>query len=335
MLAVKLLGKCRAEVREVERPQLRPGWVVVRMRACGICGSDLHGLYEPERPAAHISGHECMGEVVEVGTESHLPVGARVFVYAIIGCWNCEYCRSGQIHLCSRAQTLGFSLDGGHAEYLLVPQECCLPVPDDIPDDAATLAGDIVGVAWGQLKRVGARPHEVTLVSGLGPMGLGAVVVAKDLGCRVVATDVNACRLGLAQRLGADTAVPAEPRAVADAVTALSNGRGADIGIECAGRADSLTVVLDNAAKQGRVCLVGENGQASIRPSDHFLRRNLTMIGSTFLGIGDYDEVLDVIRRTPAREVITHRFPLAEAPQAFATFKDGNTGKVVLLGAQS
>jgi threonine dehydrogenase-like Zn-dependent dehydrogenase len=305
------------------------------MRACGICGSDLHGLYEAQGPAAHTSGHECMGEVVEAGAESRVPVGARVFVYAIIGCWDCEYCRSGQVHLCSRAQALGFSLDGGHAEYVLAPQECCLPVPGDIPDDVATLAGDIIGVAWGQLKRVGARPHELALISGLGPMGLGAVVVAKDFGCRVVATDVNPYRLALAQRLGADAAVLADPQTVTDAVAALSNGRRADIGIECAGRADSLTVVLDNAAKRGRVCLVGENRQATIRPSDHFLRRDLTMVGSTFLSLADYDEVLDVLRRTPAREVITHHFPLAEAPQAFAAFKGGDTGKVILLGGPS
>jgi len=333
MKAVRLLGNCRVEVREVEPPKLRAGWVVVKMGASAICGSDLHGLYETPQPAECTPGHEFVGQVVEAGPESRVLPGARIAAYAMVGCWDCQYCRQGQVHMCARgAGCLGFNFGGGDQEYVLVPQECCLPVPDDVPDHLAVLAGDFMGVAWAQLKRVRARAHELAVVSGLGPMGLGAVIVAKYLGCRVAAVDVNPYRVELARKLGADHLFQVGSQDLADAVNAISGGRGIDIGIECAGREESLTFLLDRAANWGRICLVGEHDRATISPSSHFIRRNLTMVGSTYLDLGDYYQVIEAIRAIPAiAQAVTHRFPLSEAAAAFAAFKEGKTGKVVLV----
>jgi len=206
MKAVRLLGNCELEIRQVPEPTLRPGWVVVKMRASAICGSDLHGLYEAPSAATHTPGHEFVGEVVEAGSDSRLRQGARVAVYAMVGCWECEFCRKGAIPLCPQVNCLGFDLDGGDAEFALVPEQCCLPLPDDVSDEVATLAGDVIGVSWQQLRQVGARAQELVVVSGLGPMGLGAVVVAKYLGCQVVGVDTNPYRVELARELGADFA---------------------------------------------------------------------------------------------------------------------------------
>jgi len=170
MKAVKLLGNCKLEIRDVDKVKARKGWVVVKMRASAICGTDLHLFYEQPTPAVFTPGHEFMGEVVETASDTRIKPSQRVTVYAPIGCGACEFCQKGEITLCSEVGSLGITLDGGDAEFALVPESCCLPVPDDITDEAAVLVGDVIGVPWTQLRRVGAQIHEFVAVSGLGPL---------------------------------------------------------------------------------------------------------------------------------------------------------------------
>lgn len=332
MKAVKMLGNCQVEIRDVLQPKATPGHVVVKMRTSAICGSDLHALYEVPDATDFTPGHEFMGEVVEIASDSRLRPGDRVAVFAMVGCQACEYCRRGEISLCEKGTCYGFGLDGGDAEYVLVREDCCLLVPDDIPNDVAVLSGDVIGVSWMQLRRARAEAHELIVVSGLGPLGLGAVIVGKYLGCRVLGVDVNQYRVDLAKRRGADWAYNVRTVDLKNTVEEISGGKGINVGVECAAKDESLRFLLDNAAKWGRICLVGEHAQATISPSDHFIRRNLTMIGSTYFEMGAYAGIIRVLQSMPnAGDVITHRFPLSEAAQAFAIFKEGNTGKVIFV----
>src|SRR5207302_496982 len=167
----------------------------------------------------------------------------------------------------------------------------------------------------------GVRGGQVLGVFGLGPVGLGATMLGAHFGAKVIGVDVNADRLALARRLGAaHTINPGESEPVA-MLRELTDGRGLDVAMECAGSAITLGYALDSMAPFGRLALVGEHSQASINPSGHFLGRELTMTGARYYHISDYDDILRLIAGglRPER-MVTHHFPLPETPHAFSLF---------------
>jgi len=328
-----MLGQRRLAVQEVPKPKRQAGWVIVKMEASAICGSDLHALYERGEATACTPGHETTGTVVEVGPECTLQLGTRVFIYSILPCTRCRFCLAGDYPLCEALQSYGFSLDGGDAEYVHVAERVCLPLPDDISFEVGTLIGDVVGVSLHQLSRVHTTAEDTVLLFGLGPMGLGAVLVAKYFGAAVIAVEPSDYRRAIAQRLGADLLLDPKNDDVRKAVRDFTHNRGASVGVEAAARPDTLRMLLELASRAGRICLIGEQSEACFNPSAHFLRKALTMVGSTYFLPAEFDRAIALVRRMPqTQEIITHRFPLARAGEAFELFASGNTGKVVLLG---
>lgn len=333
MQALKFTGGGRAEVLEVPVPDLKPGWVRLRVMASCLCGSDLLGY---RSPAGHrvTPGHEVAGEVEAVGAGvTTVRPGDRVSVYAIHGCGRCPACVAGRIIFCRGVQgVIGFSFDGGDADMALVPAAVLYPVPEDVTWEQAALMGDGVGTPFHALKRVGARIGETLGVFGLGPVGLGAVNVAKFMGIKVVAADVNAYRLDLALRLGADISLnPQDPGFQKD-LEASTNGEGLDRALDTSGSEATTNLALDSVKRGGWVAFVGEKNSATIRPSAQFIRKEITVVGNWYHEWSEYDEVVAMIRRgfVPERTV-THRFPIAQGPEAFRLFAEGRTGKVVLV----
>jgi threonine dehydrogenase-like Zn-dependent dehydrogenase len=314
-------------------PEARADEVVVRVRASAICGSDLHGLYQPAAGSAFTPGHEFAGEVVAVDRALRVRVGDRVAVHAAPGCGSCRFCRMGAPIYCPYGNnTLGFSRDGGDATYALVPERACLPLPDNLSFDSGALIGDGVGTPFHALKKAGGtRGGEILGVFGLGPVGLGATMLGVLFGATVVGVDVNAGRLDLARDLGAaHTINPREADAVA-AIRDLTGGRGLDVAMDCAGTAITVGYALDSLGCFGRMAVVGEHGHAQFDPSGHFIGRELTMTGSRYYHHGDYDHILRLLAEglRPER-MITHHCALAEAPAAFGLFDSGQTAKVVI-----
>jgi propanol-preferring alcohol dehydrogenase len=334
MQRVRLPGSRQAVVEQVAVPEPRGGEVVVRVRASAICGSDLHGLYRPEKGSPSTPGHEFAGEVVAVDAAARVRVGDRVALHAAPGCGACRFCRMGAPIYCTEgAATLGFSRDGGDATYALVPERACLPLPDDVSDEVAALIGDGVGTPYHALRKAGGvRGGDVLGVFGLGPVGLGATMLGAYFGATVIGVDVNAERLALAGTLGATHLVNPRDGNPAATLRELTGGRGLDVAMECAGSAVTLGYALEAIAPFGRVALVGEHQQASINPSGHFIGRELTMTGSRYYHHGDYDDILRLLAGglRPER-MVTHRFPLREAPAAFQLFDAGQAAKVLIL----
>jgi propanol-preferring alcohol dehydrogenase len=229
---------------------------------------------------------------------------------------------------------IGFSMDGGDADCLIAPQEVLHRVPDDLTWMQAALLGDGIGTPYHAIKRVGLQRGETVGIFGLGPVGLGATAVAKHLGAAVIAADINPLRMELARSLGADLVLDPQEAGFAERMAAATGGRGVDRALDTGNSPATLNLALDHVAVSGVVALVGEKNDAAIHPSPQFIRKEITAVGNWYHEIGEYEEMYDLIRNglRPER-IVTHQFPMAQAPEAFQLFAAGRTGKAVLVGA--
>jgi propanol-preferring alcohol dehydrogenase len=279
-----------------------------------------------------IPGHEPAGVVEAVGPGVASPrPGDRVAVYLALGCGRCAHCRAGHLMLCPTWQCIGFDVHGGNADYLVVPAGNCLGIPDEMSFEVAAVSTDCIGTLYSAQKRLAVSGRDTLAVFGMGPMGAAGVMVGRANGARVVAIDVVAGRLELARALGADEVVDASAADPVARVRELTAGQGATVAIDCSGSAVCESQALDCTAPLGRVAFIGENREATIRPSDQLIRKQLSLCGSWYFPIHEYDEIARFIlaHRLPVDRLISHRFPLREAAEAFTLFDQRRTLKVV------
>jgi len=329
MLGVVFAGNSKVEVREFADPEPKAGEALVRLTVSAICGSELHSYHSPNGSKGQRVGHEMVGEVIGANQTRHAKVGDRVALQIMTGCGRCYYCLRGDYEHCA---DMGY-LIGGHAELIAAPEMCCLPLPDDVSwERGVLLGGDTIGTTYRTLKRLGVTGFHTVAVLGCGPIGLGMLTLLRFVGARAIAVDVSAYRRTLAQKLGADSVVDPNSEDPVKAILDLTNGAGADIALDCSPSQATLTAALECVRKFGKVGLVGEKGDSVIHPSNHFIRKEITAVGSWYYNPGDYSEILDLHRRgLKVDDLVTHRFPLREADKAFATFASGESGKVLLV----
>jgi threonine dehydrogenase-like Zn-dependent dehydrogenase len=341
MKAVLLPGGNTAEI--VERPVPEPGIseVLIKVRASAICASDL-SLYAGTALVGGanagkgniIPGHEAAGDIVSVGDAvTSVKPGDRVAVHLSIGCMHCEYCRAGYIEQCAEWLCVGFDVDGGDAEYIVVPEANCLILPDEISYEGGSVMVDNYGTQFHTQKRLGISGTDVTAVIGLGPMGSAAVVVAKARGSVVIAVDMVPHRLELAKKLGADHVVDVSEGNALEQIRALTGGRGADVCIDCSGNPAGQNLALDAAAKLGKVAFVGESSSATINPSDQFLRKELEVIGGWVFPIYEWDEMVRFLvqHKITPEQTVSHRFGLDDAAKAFDMVSKRQADKVMFV----
>jgi len=255
---------------------------LIKLKASALCRSDLH-LYHGESVFDDTSkstiitpGHEPCGVVEKLG--SHVKCvkpGDRVAIYLALGCGKCHCCLQGYTMLCKEFLCLGFDLDGGHADYVVVPEINCLPLPDAMSFVAGALSTDVGGT----LKRLRVSGAKTVAIFGVGPMGSGGVLIAKAYGTRVIAVDKDPQRLEHAKRLGADEIVNPKESGSVKAIKKLTNGVGIDVSIECSGNQQAQNDALDCTRELGKVGLIGESKKCTINPSDQFIRKLLDVKG--------------------------------------------------------
>jgi threonine dehydrogenase-like Zn-dependent dehydrogenase len=334
MRGIVFTGNRQLEIRDFPDPTPGPGQVVIRMGASGVCGSDLHP-YRAARAQSNISGHEPCGTVAQLGEGvTTTKVGDRAIIHHYSGCGTCKYCRIGYYQLCIHGhQTYGFGSHGGNADYLLVPAACLVHLPDELSfaEGAAIACG--TGTAYMAVKKLDVSGRDTLAVYGQGPVGLSATLLAKAMGARVIAVDVDDARLELARGLGAEALVnPSREEPIA-AIRSLTHGEGADATLDCTGNATARAQTVRSARIFGRACFVGEGGTVSLEPSPDIIHRHLTLYGSwTFPTVGLEECARFVIDRgVPLPKLITHRFHLEQAAEAFQIFDGGATGKCVFV----
>jgi threonine dehydrogenase-like Zn-dependent dehydrogenase len=311
------------------------------MKASSICGSDLRAIYRqhlgsgPEAYQGVIAGHEPCGQVVAVGPGCRrLGEGDRVVVYHIAGCGVCEECRHGYPVSCMSPlrAAYGWQRDGGHAEYLLAEETTCIPLPDELSYVDGALVSCGFGTAYEALVRLGISGRDRLLVTGLGPVGLAAAMLGRAMGAGpIVGTDLAPGRLELARTLGVvDHAVAGDEWA--GRVVAELTGGGCEASMDCSGSAAARVLALECTRRWGRCAFVGEGGTISFAVSELLIHKQITLHGSWVSSLRHMEDLLGqlVKWRVHPESIVTDRFRLQHAEQAYRVADQGAGGKVCI-----
>ncbi|MBI4540297.1 MAG: zinc-binding dehydrogenase [Gemmatimonadetes bacterium] len=324
-------------VEEVATPEPGEGQVLLRVAACGVCHTDLHYLDHGTptfRAPPLILGHEISGTVEAAGPgASRFAGGARVLVPAVLTCGRCRMCRTGRENICEHGAMLGNDVDGGYAEYVVVPEKDLFLLPDEVPLAEGSIIADAITTPYHAVVRRGrVRPGDWVVVVGCGGIGLNVVQIAAALGGRVIAVDVRADKLEWARRLGADVTVNArEVERVDREVRRITDG-GADVALEAVGKPTTQELAFASLRTGGRLVLVGYSPDAMSLNAGRVMYREIEIVGSLGCRPVDYPRVIDLVRRGRVRlgELITHRFPLERINDAFDALRAGEPIRAVV-----
>lgn len=344
MQATVLVAPHKVEVREVPRPNItEPGDVVLRVEKTAICGTDLHP-YEGrlELEADVILGHEFLGTVVEAGDAvGQFSAGDRAVVSCVVHCGNCRSCRRGDPARCFGSRIFGMGialggLDGGQAEYVLVPNADMVMrrMPDVVQssDEDLLFAGDILTTGYEAVRRA-IRPGDVVAVVGAGPVGLCAVMSAVALGAeRVIVVDQVTERLKEAEALGARAVNFAEVDPY-DAVLDLSDWRGADVVVDAVGHPSAIATACKIVAGGGTISVPGAYVEEEIpMPFGDLWLRGIKLVNGVANIVTYMDEVIALTEAGKLRpaQIISHRLPMSQAPEAYEMFERREATKILL-----
>jgi propanol-preferring alcohol dehydrogenase len=235
--------------------------------------------------------------------------------------------------LCSQFKCLGFDVDGGDADYLVAPAVNCLKLPSDLSFEAGAVMTDMIGTQYSAQKRLGVSGATRLAVFGLGPMGAAGVLIGKARGAYVVAVDVLEERLQMAERLGADAVINSAKEDPVARLLHVTEEIGVDVAIDCSGNAKAQNAALDSARRFGSVAFVGESRSTTINPSDQFIRKQLQVFGAWYFPLGEFGEISRFVvqKQIPVEKMITHRFSLSQAAEAFRMFDERKTEKAIFV----
>jgi threonine dehydrogenase-like Zn-dependent dehydrogenase len=344
MRGLVLPGNSTAELREFPVPAPGHGEVLLRTKSSTICGSDIRCIYHqhlgkgPEgyQPGM-IAGHEPCGQVVAAGPGCRrFKVGDRVIVYHISGCGVCNDCRRGYMISCTSEyrRAYGWQRDGGMADFVLAEEKDLVLLPDALSySDGAQVACGF-GTVYEGIERVGVSGNDAVLVTGLGPVGLATAMLARALGAaQILGIDVLPERLALAESLGLfEHVLPAAADNVSR-VRDLTRGAGVERAFDCSASEAARSTCIQATRKWGRVCFMGEGGTSAFRPSEDIIHDQKAIYGSWVTTIWRMEELVERLVRWnihPER-LITHRFTLDRAAEAYALMASGKCGKVAVV----
>ena len=345
MLAAVYHGPNDLRVEQVPRPEPRPVEALVRVLSASICGTDLrilHGGHRKYPPGTvRIPGHEMVGllEALDPAMPG-LKIGQRVFVAPNIGCGHCKQCISGQNNRCANYEAIGVTFDGAFAEYVRIPvagiqQGCLIPVNEQDDPAAQALIEPFACVVRGQ-NALRIQPGELVLVMGAGPIGMMHTKLAHLRGARrVIVSEPNPARLLQARAMGADRLVNPQNEDLASILREESNGDGADVIIVAAPNHQAQEDALKLAGIGGRINFFGglPSGHTTINFDSNLVHyKELVVMATTACSTADCRQATDILNsgRIDLSDLVSLRFPLAQANEAFKAAETGQSLKVVL-----
>ncbi len=338
-----LPGNSTVAFKEYGIPKPGHGQVLLRIKSSTICGSDIRAIYRehlgkgPEGYQGVIAGHEPCGQIVEAGAGlKRFKVGDRVIVYHISGCGVCHDCRMGYQISCSSPHraAYGWQRDGGMAPYMVCDEKDLVALPDQLTytDGAQVACG--FGTVYEALEKIGISGNDAVLVVGLGPVGLATLMLAKAMGANLlVGVEVQKERIEIAKKLGlAHHVVEPGPDALAK-LKELTGGRGFERAIDCSAHADGRVLAIRATRQWGKIALVGEGGTVSFNPSPDIIHDQKTIYGSWVTSLWRMEDLVErLVRWNLHPEVlVTHRFPLEKADEAYRLMASGACGKVAVV----
>ena len=341
MKALLLTKYMELQVTDLPNPEIGPHDVLVRVRSCGICGSDVHGLdgSTGRRIPPLVMGHEAAGVIAEVGRSvTEWKEGDRVTFDSTVSCGRCAFCRRGDINLCNNRQVLGVSCgdyrrNGAFAEYVAVPENILYRLPEGLSfDHAAMIEAVSIGV-----HAVNLTPHELgdtAVVVGAGMIGQLTIQAAKVAGfSKVYAVDIDDAKLERAKNLGADEAFNSKSSNVAAEIAARTNGQGADAVLEAVGATDPIATSIACVRKGGTVTLIGNISPKIEVNLQALVTRQIRLQGSC-ASSGEIPACIELLSKGAIRvdSMISARTPLADAASWFDRLykHEPNLGKVIV-----
>jgi threonine dehydrogenase-like Zn-dependent dehydrogenase len=343
MIGAVLPGNSTVEFKEFPVPEPRHGQVLIKTKSSTICGSDIRAIYRehvgkgPEGYQNKIAGHEPCGQIVQEGPGlKRFKKGDRVIVYHISGCGVCNDCRRGYMISCASPfrAAYGWQRDGGMAEYILAEEKDLIALPGELSytDGAQVACG--FGTVYEGLEKIGISGNDAVLVVGLGPVGLAALMLSKALGANMlIGVDVVEERLEVARQFGlADHVLKSGPDNV-DEIRNLTGGHGVERAFDASGNDKGRLTAIQAARKWGKIALVGEGGTLALKPSPDMIHDQKTVYGSWVTSIWLMEDLVERIVRWKIHpeDLVTDRFPLDKADEAYALMASGKSGKVAVV----
>lgn len=338
MKAAVFYGTGDIRIEEVEKPKIKPGFVLVEVKACGICGTDVHiysgGMGPSSVTPPVILGHEFSGRVVEVGDGViDIAVGDNVAIDPNISCGRCHYCREGMEHLCENLRNIGVMIDGGFAQYCLVPQNQAYKMPKDMPYEIGAMAEPVACCLHGtDLAQI--KPGDTVAVLGGGAIGLIHAQLAKLSGASaIIISEPSAGRRELAKKLGFDMLV----NPLSDDIKVFvkdATGYGADVVIEAAGLAATARQAFDIVKRGGTILqfgVVDERAEIPLKPFDIY-QNEIRWIGS-FINPHTHARALELLAKGQIEmlPLITDRYSLDNMEEGLKKDVSGNRVKAIVI----
>ena len=322
-----------------ERPMpviTNPGEVLIKVKAGGICGSDVHIYHGSSSVATYprVIGHEIAGEIIETGSAVTLfSPGDHVILDPVISCGECYQCRIGRRNVCGKLQVRSVHVDGGYQEYIVVPQQSIYHIPAALPWEEAIMIEPFT-IAEQVCSRAGITKEDHVFIMGAGPVGLSILTMVKLYGAACFISDVMEYKMAYARQYGADAVINVKEKDVKAEIMRLTNGVGATVVIDAACTTTSFEQALTFVCAAGRVITLGFGAAPSAINQLSITAREIDVRGSR-LHNNKFPTVIDyfVSGKLKVKDMITHRFNFTSIAEALRLVEDPaiEKGKVVLL----
>lgn len=317
-------------------PQVRAGEVLIKIHKTAICGTDVHIYDWTNWSAEHVKppqiiGHEYVGEIAEMGEGVEgFEIGQRVSGEGHITCGYCRNCRNGDIQWCRNTSSVGVDRDGAFAEYVCIPARNVIPVDPSIDEDVVAMF-DAVGNATHTALSFNLVGEDV-LIAGAGPIGILAVAICKYAGARrVISSDMNEYRLGLAKKMGADAVVNIKKDDLREVMRQQGIMEGIDVGLEMSGSGAALSQMISVMRNGGNIALLGLSSDKSLLDTNEIIGKGLTLKGIYGRKMDNWHQMSYMVQGgLDLKPAITHRFDYTEFEKGFEAMHSGNSGKVIL-----
>ena len=345
MKGVVFLGDRKVAVKDFPDPEPKKNEVLVRMKASTICGSDMH-VYRASReelkrrPKDLIAGHEPGGVVEEVGENvESIKKGDRVSVFHIYGCGYCEMCRKGYPMYCTTpgaVSALSGNVNGAMADFLVVPWWACMKLPCELSFIDGAVLGCAGMTAYQILTKLNVTARDTVAIYGLGPLGNCAVLLAKALGAKVIGVDLIKERISLAEKIGLDISINANYEDPVRQIKNLTSRKGgADVVLEFTGNPTAVSNAIRSVKPLGKVGIMGAGPRITepVIPPGIFPSQGIWITGARVSNVNLFFDCVNFMidHDISFEKVVTHRFPLEKAQEAFELFDTLKTGKIAFI----
>jgi threonine dehydrogenase-like Zn-dependent dehydrogenase len=343
MTGAYLPGNSTVVFKVTEVPEPGHGQALIKTKSSTICGSDIRAIYRehlgkgPEAYQNKIAGHEPAGQIIKCGPGlRRFKDGDRVVIYHISGCGVCNDCRRGYMISCTNEYraAYGWQRDGGMAPYILADEKDLVALPDNLTyTDGAQIACGF-GTVYEGLEKIGICGNDAVLVVGLGPVGLATLMLAKAMGAeKLIAFDVMKERVDLAIEKELATHAFVSDDTALDKVMELTNGMGCERTVDASGHTQGRQLAIRGTRKWGKCVFLGEGGTVEFNPSPDIIHDQITIYGSWVTSIWKMEELVERISRwrIHPEDLVTHRFTLDQADEAYRLMNEGKCGKVAVV----